>query len=224
MSARCRILIAKQSSRGLSALLKGLDPRQADVVAFYDVPPLLDRKFGETDVDICLIDLKMLQRVLKSHPDCISRIRRSGVIALVLDGKHLSKARQFSDKVDGFVLVDRLLEFVNESLLLAQERHCVVPPGLLSPLAVLNIRLASFEALSAAEKGILPHLAVARTNQAIAARMMMSEATVKALVRSVRLKLGFLNRTEVAIFLVSQNLATPTTSPGLALGVRAKTE
>jgi len=132
MSARCRILIAKQSSRGLSALLKGLDPRQADVIAFYDVPPRLDRKFGETDVDICLIDLKMLQRVLKSHPDCVSRIRRTGVVALILNERHLSKARQFSDKVDGFVLVDHLLDFINESLLLAQERHCVVPSGMLS--------------------------------------------------------------------------------------------
>lgn len=212
MSARCRILIAKQSSRGLSALLKGLDPRQADVVAFYDVPPRLDRKFGETDVDICLIDLKMLQRVLKSHPDCVSRIRRTGVVALILNERHLSKARQFSDKVDGFVLVDDLLDFINESLLLAQERHCVVPSGMLSPLAVLNMRLASFEALSAAEKRILPHLAAARTNQAIAARMTISETTVKALVRSVRLKLGLLNRTEAALFAVSQNLSAPVTA------------
>jgi DNA-binding NarL/FixJ family response regulator len=207
MSARCRILIAKQSSRGLSALLKRLDPRQADVVAFYDVPPRLDRKFGETDVDICLIDLKMLQRVLKSHPDCVSRIRQSGVLALILNGKHLSKARQFSDKVDGFVLLDHLLDFINESLLLSRQRHCVVPSGMLSPLAVLNMRLASFQALSAAEKRILPHLAAARTNQAIAARMTISEATVKALVRSVRLKLGLLNRTEAALFAVSQNLS-----------------
>ncbi len=220
MSARCRILIAKQSSRGLSTLLTRLDPRHADVVAFYDVPPLRDRKFGETDVDVCLIDLKMLQRVLKSHPDCISRIRRSGVVALIVNGKHLSKARQFSDTVDGFVLVDRLLDFVNESLLLAQERHCLVPSGMLSPLAVLNMRLTSFEALSAAEKGILPHLAAARTNQAIAARMTISETTVKALVRSVRLKLGLLNRTEAAIFAVSQNLSTPPTSSGPARAAR----
>ncbi len=170
MSARCRILIAKQSSRGLSTLLTRLDPRHADVVAFYDVPPLRDRKFGETDVDVCLIDLKMLQRVLKSHPDCISRIRRSGVVALIVNGKHLSKARQFSDTVDGFVLVDRLLDFVNESLLLAQERHCLVPSGMLSPLAVLNMRLTSFEALSAAEKGILPSTPPTSSGPARAAR------------------------------------------------------
>jgi DNA-binding NarL/FixJ family response regulator len=208
-NVRRRILIAKQSSRGLSALLKGLDPRQADVVAFYNVPPRLDANFGATDVDICLIDLYMLQRVLKSHPESISRIRQSGVVALILNGKHLSKARQFSDTVDGFVLVDRLLDFVNEALLLAQERHCAVPCGMLLPLAVLNMRLASFEALSGTEKMILQHLAAARTNQAIASRMKISETTVKALVRTVRLKLGLLNRTEAAIFAVSQNLSTP---------------
>jgi DNA-binding NarL/FixJ family response regulator len=219
MTARCRILIAKQSSRGLSALLKGLDPRHADVVAFYDVPPRPGKKFGETDIDVCLIDLKMLQRVLKSHPDCIDRIRQSGVIALILSGKHLSKARQFCDKVDGFVLVDCLLDFVSTSLLLAQQKHCVVPSGMLSPLSVLNMRLASFAALSAAEKGILPHLAAARTNQAIAARMTISETTVKALVRSVRLKLGLLNRTEAALFVVGQSLSTPEASdPARATG------
>jgi DNA-binding NarL/FixJ family response regulator len=206
MNARCRILIAKQSSRGLSALFKGLDPRRFDVVAFYNVPPQRDRKFGETDVDVCLIDLKMLQRVSKTHPECINRIRRSGVVVLILNGQHLSKARQFSDIIDGFVLVDRLLDFLNESLLFARERHCLVPSGMLSPHAVLNVRLTSLERLSAAEKMILPHLAAARTNQAIAARMCVSETTVKALVRSVRLKLGLLNRTEAAIFAVTQNL------------------
>jgi DNA-binding NarL/FixJ family response regulator len=219
MTARCRILIAKQSSRGLSALLKGLDPRHADVVAYYDVPPRLGKKFGETDIDVCLIDLRMLQRVLKTHPDCIDRIRQSGVIVLILSGKQLSKARQFCDTVDGFVLIDCLLDFLNASLLLAQQRHCAVPSGMLSPLSVLNMRLASFAALSAAEKGILPHLAAARTNQAIAARMTISETTVKALVRSVRLKLGLLNRTEAALFVVGQNLFTPATSgPARATG------
>jgi DNA-binding NarL/FixJ family response regulator len=41
--------------------------------------------------------------------------------------------------------------------------------------------------------------------------MSVSETTVKALVRSVRLKLGLLNRTEAAIF-VSQNLSAPARS------------
>jgi DNA-binding NarL/FixJ family response regulator len=209
MSARCRILIAKQSSRGLSALLKGLDSRRFEVVAFYDVPPPNDRKFGETDVDVCLIDLKMLQRVSKTHPDCIKRIRQSGVVVLILGGHQLHKARQFFDIVDGFVLDDRLVSFVNESLLLAREKHCLVPSGMLSPLAVLNMRLTSLDRLSAAEKMVLPHLAAARTNQAIAARMTISETMVKALVRSLRLKLGLLNRTEAALFAVSQNLSAP---------------
>jgi DNA-binding NarL/FixJ family response regulator len=189
--------------------LKGLDPRRVDVVAFHDVPPLRERKFCETDVDVCLIDLKMLQRVSKTHPECIGRIRRSGVVVLILSGQNLSKARQYSDIIDGFVLVDRLLDFINESLLFAREKHCVVPSGMLSTHAVLNVRLSSLERLSAAEKMILPHLAAARTNQAIAARMSISETTVKALVRSMRLKLGLLNRTEAAIFAVSQNLLPP---------------
>src|SRR5207302_8025967 len=105
-------------------ILKRLDPSQTDVVAFYDVPPGDAEPFAKTEVDICLIDLKMLQRVLKSHPDCMKRIRRSGVVALLLQGKHIAKARQYLDTVDGFVLIDRLLDSINDSLLLAQERHC----------------------------------------------------------------------------------------------------
>jgi len=42
--------------------------------------------------------------------------------------------------------------------------------------------------------------------------MTISETTVKALVRSVRLKLGLLNRTEAALFAVSQNLSAPVTA------------
>jgi DNA-binding NarL/FixJ family response regulator len=217
MGSRCRILIAKQGSRGLSAILKELNPRQADVVAFCDVPPLLEERFRESEADICLIDLNMLRRVLKSHPDCIRRMQRAGVVALILNGRQITKARQFSDAIDGFVLVDRLLDFINESLLLAQERHCLVPPGMLSSLALMDMRLKAFASLSAAEKTILPHLAAARTNQAIAARMTISETTVKALVRSVRVKLGLLNRTEAAIFAVSQNLSLPPSSSGAGL-------
>src|SRR5712692_4197650 len=185
MGYRRRILIAKQSSWGLSAILNGLDPRRTEVIAFCDASPLMEERFGEIEIDICLIDLQMLRRVLKSHPNFISRIRRSGAVALILGGKHIAKARQFSDKVDGFVLVDGMLGFINESLMLARDRHCLLPAGMLSSLAVLNMRLESLATLSPAEQTILAHLAAARTNQVIAARMTISEATVKALVRSV---------------------------------------
>jgi DNA-binding NarL/FixJ family response regulator len=213
-SGRYRILIAKHGTRGLSAILRGLDARRFDVVAFYDIPPLRGEKFGETDVDVCLIDLKMLQRVSKSHPDCIRRIRQSGVVVLILSEQQLSKARQFTEIVDGFVLGDHLVDFVNECLLFARDKHCLVPSGTLSPAAVLNMRLRSLERLSAPEKVVLAHLAAARTNQAIAARMTISETTVKALVRSLRLKLGLLNRTEAAIFAAGQNLSAPAFAGG----------
>jgi hypothetical protein len=52
MDHRCRILIAKQSSRGLGVILKGLPASQIEVVAFYDRPPDTSELFAKTEVDI----------------------------------------------------------------------------------------------------------------------------------------------------------------------------
>lgn len=208
MGTRQRILIAKHSSAGSSAILKNLDSQRVDVVAYCDVPPLIKHDHDNVGIDICLLDLRMLQRVVRKHPTDITRIQQSGVTVLILHSKHLPKARQFSNSVDGLVVADHLLSFINDSILLARYHHSLVPIGIMALFTVGDAPTALLAKLSASERTVLGHLGNAQTNQSIARLMNIPEATAKGLVRIVLAKLNLLNRTEAAIFAVRQNLSS----------------
>ena len=213
MGARHRILIAKHSSAGLPAILKKLDSRRVEVIAYCDTPPLIKHDHDDVGIDICLIDLRMLRRVLRKHPTDITRIQQSGVMVLILHSKHLPKARQFSQSINGFVVADQLLSHINDSFLLAQHHHSLVPSGVLASLAGDNARIALLAALSESERMVLHHLGNAQTNQSIASLMKIPETTAKGLVRIVLAKLNLVNRTEAAIFAVRLNLSVQTAPP-----------
>jgi DNA-binding NarL/FixJ family response regulator len=205
MDARQRILIAKHSSAGLPAILKKLDPQRVEVVAYCDTLPLIRHDHDDVGIDICLIDLRMLRRVLRKHPADMTRINRSGVTVLILHGKHLPKARQFSQDIDGLVIADQPLNFINDSFLLAQHHHSVVPIGILASVTGDDARTASVDTLSENERAVLVHLGNAQTNQGIAKLMEIPEAAAKGLVRIVLAKLNLMNRTEAAIFAARLN-------------------
>jgi DNA-binding NarL/FixJ family response regulator len=205
MTPRHRIVIAKEGLSGLSTILRELDPSQAEIVAFYEEPPLLDHRTSGLPVDVWLLDLRMLRRVLRSRPEEIERIARAGTIVVVLSEKQLPRAQQYVEYIDGFVLIDQSARFVNDVLLLARSQHSLWPIELTSFVAV-NRRLSAVEALSRSERAILVELGNARSNLAISLQLELPEATVKALVRSVLSKLGFANRTEAAVFAVRHRI------------------
>ena len=213
MGARRRILIAKHSSAGLPAILKRLDAQRVEVVAYCDSLPLIRHDNDDVGVDVCLIDLRMLRRVLRKHPSDMSRIRRSGVTVLILHGKHLPKARQFAEDINGFVIADQSLNFINDAFLLAQNNHSVVPAGILASLTGDNARTALVATLSESERTVLFHLGNAQTNQSIARLIGVPDATAKGLVRIVLAKLNLMNRTEAAIFAVRLKLSSPAWPP-----------
>jgi DNA-binding NarL/FixJ family response regulator len=208
MSVRHRVLIAKHSSAGLPAILKKLDSRRVEVVAYCDTLPLVRHDHVDIGIDICLIDLRMLRRVLRKHPTDMARIHQSGLTVLILHSKHLPKARQFSQDINGFVVADQSLNFINDSFLLAQHNHSVVPTGILASFTGDNARTALVATLSESERTVLFHLGNAQTNQSIARLMAVPEAAVKGLVRIVLAKLNLMNRTEAAIFAVRLNLSS----------------
>jgi DNA-binding NarL/FixJ family response regulator len=213
MAARHRVLIAKHSPAGLPAILKKLDSRRVEVVEYCDTLPLIKHDHDDVGIDICLIDLRMLRRVLRKHPTDMTRIHQSGVTVLLLHGKHLPKARQFSRDIHGFVVADQALNFINDSFLLAQHHHSLVPAGILASLTGDNARTALLATLSESERTVLSHLGNAQTNQSIARLMNVSEAAAKGLVRIVLAKLNLMNRTEAAIFTVRLNRSSPAWPP-----------
>lgn len=209
MDTRRRLLIAKHSPAGLPSILKTLDSTSVEVVAYCDAPPLIRHQNGDPGFDVCLIDLRMLRRVHRKHPQEIGRIQQSCVVVLLVHSKHLLRARAHSDSIHGVALADQLLSHLNESLLLAQHAHSLLPAGLLNALVSESGRIAALASLSASERIVLEHLSSAKTNEAIAALMNTDQNIVKALVRSVLAKLNLTNRTEAAMFALRQNFMTP---------------
>jgi DNA-binding NarL/FixJ family response regulator len=207
MGQRHRLLIAKHSAAGLPAIMKKLDSQTVEVVAYCDAPPLIRHDNSDVGFDVCLIDLRTLRRVHRKHPDEIARIQQSGIVVLLVHSKHLPKARAYSESIDGLAIVDHLLSHINESFLLAQHAHSLLPVGVLMALASETARIAALESLSEDERTVLHHLTNAQTNEAIAALMDIPQSIVKAMVRIVLAKLNLMNRTEAAIFAVRHNLA-----------------
>jgi DNA-binding NarL/FixJ family response regulator len=212
MGQRQRLLIAKHSAAGLPAIMKRLDPGTVEVVGYCDAPPLIKHESSDVGFDVCLIDLLMLWRVHRKRPQEIARIRRSGIVVLLVHSKHLLKARAFSGSIDGLVFADHLPNQLNDSLLLARQAHSLVPASVSTALANETTRLAALESLSEIERTVLKHLANARPNRAIAKLMDISEDAVKAMVRVVLAKLNLMNRTEAAIFANRLNLAAQNAS------------
>jgi DNA-binding NarL/FixJ family response regulator len=207
MGPRHRLLIAKHSAAGLPAIMKKLDSQTVEVVGYCDAPPIIKNDNSDVGFDICLIDLRMLRRVNRKHPEEIARIQRSGIVVLLIHSKHLPKARAYSESVDGLAVVDHLLNHINESFLLARHAHSLLPIGVLTTMASETAKIAALGSLSESECTVLRHIANAQTNQAIAALMDIPENTVKAMVRIVLGKLSLVNRTEAAIFAARLNLA-----------------
>jgi DNA-binding NarL/FixJ family response regulator len=212
MGPRHRLLIAKHSAVGLPAIMKKLDSQTVEVVAYRDAPPLIRHENIDPGFDVCLVDLRMLRRVHRKHPEEIARIQRSGIVVLLVHSKHLPKARAYSDSIDGLAIVDHLLGHINESFLLARHAHSLLPVGVLTALASEAARMAALQSLSKRERTVLEHLANAQTNQAIAMLMDIPENTVKAMVRVVLAKLNLMNRTEAAICAVRLNFAAQNNS------------
>jgi len=75
MGPRHRLLIAKHSAAGLPAIMKRLDSQTVEVVAYCDAPPLIKHENSDIGFDVCLIDLRMLRRVRRKHPEEIARIQ-----------------------------------------------------------------------------------------------------------------------------------------------------
>jgi DNA-binding CsgD family transcriptional regulator len=123
--------------------------------------------------------------------------RRTRVLLAIPESK-CAMLGELPRRADGLILLDTGLEFLAESLKLAEEGYTVMPSA--------NARgangsghLAMLQRLSAAERAILRLLAAGDSNRAIAEALEESEARVKSMVRAILIKLDCRNRTEAAV-------------------------
>jgi DNA-binding NarL/FixJ family response regulator len=212
MRSRHRVVIANEGLSTLVGMLSHLDAKRADVVAFCGSLPLFGDGLVGTEIDVWLIEHRMLRRLRRSFPDDFAKVRQTGSIVVLVGSQKLQKAHQLAEIVDGVVFADRTIEYLNDAFLLARNRHSLWPPGLLSAHLSEAKRFAAVNSLSESEVATLLQLGHARSNHAIARALNLPEATVKGLVRAVLAKLGFVNRTEAAVFAARHYLLNGRTS------------
>jgi DNA-binding NarL/FixJ family response regulator len=212
MRSRHRVVIANEGLSTLVGMLSHLDAKRTDVVAFCGSLPLFGDDLVGTDIDVWLIEHRMLRRLRRSFPDDLAKVRQSGSIVVLVASQKLQKAHQLADFVDGVVFADKTIAYLNDAFLLARNRHSLWPAGLLSAHLSEAKRFAAVNSLSESEVATLLQLGHARSNHAIALALNLPEATVKGLVRAVLAKLGFMNRTEAAVFAARHYLLNGRTS------------
>lgn len=103
---------------------------------------------------------------------------------------------------DGLLFVDYNLDLACDILALAQRGYCLLPRFLGTEHVIDELRLACLAQLNEQDTRVLEKLGRGLSNKEIAAELGVSEAAVKALVRSILQKLHLHNRTEAGVFFI----------------------
>ncbi len=190
---RCAVVAAGiEPGPLLNALRSVPNARVGDICIF----PANGR--GEPDADYLILAANDSSR-FHSLEDQIERW--SGKHTRVLLAVPEAKCNMLGDlprRADGLVLLDRGLNYLDESLKLAEDGYSVLPSAAAGGTGA-SAYVEMLERLSKGERAILALLAEGESNRNIAEALEESEARVKSMVRAILVKLHCRNRTEAAV-------------------------
>ncbi|MFO1187846.1 MAG: response regulator transcription factor [Alphaproteobacteria bacterium] len=201
---------------GLKGLLAGTSIKiVAEAPRPYDVPAAL----GSQKADLALVDVTEFGEELADGIKALKAELPAIKIVLltdILDGQQLSAS--LAAGVDGYLLKEISCDALLQSLHLVMVGEKVFPTELATllvngaPTTPRAGRRTVSESvrdrgLSERELQILQCLAQGDSNKIIANRLEITEATVKVHVKSLLRKINATNRTQAAIWAVSQGLA-----------------
>ena len=153
---------------------------------------------GEPDADVLILAANDSSRFLGLEDQVDRWSGRHTRVLLAVPESKCAPLGELPRRVDGIILLDAGLEYLEQSLQLAADGYSVVPTakagsgnGALYPEILTR--------LGTVERAILQLLAVGESNRTIAETLAESEARVKSMVRSILIKLGCRNRTEAAV-------------------------
>ncbi|MDF2750416.1 MAG: two component transcriptional regulator, LuxR family [Gaiellaceae bacterium] len=173
----------------------------------HDLLPLLAR----VEADVVLLDVQLpgldglgcLEAVARHHPQVKVAMLSAVEDPQVIESAFRRGARAYILKsVNPFDLPATIRQIVDESVI---HRALAAPDGSASPKRVTG--------LSEKETAVLAELANGYTNKQIAARLWLSEQTVKFHLRNIYRKLGIKSRTEALRYAYEHDLASSST-PG----------
>lgn len=146
--------------------------------------------------DVTILDIKMPDA---AGPEAIRAVRgdcreaRILVFTTLNGDEDIYRALQFGAK--GYLLKDASPEKIVEAIRSVHAGKTVIPPNVATKLAE-RLRLAK---LTAREQDVLRVLADGSTNQEIAARLFISEGTVKSHINNILAKMNVKDRTQALI-------------------------
>ena len=171
----------------------------------HDLLPLLAR----VEADVVLLDVQLpgldglgcLEAVAEHHPHVKVAMLSAVEDPQVIESAFRRGARAYILKsVNPFDLPATIRQIVDESV---SHRALAAPDGSASPKRVTG--------LSEKEMAVLAELANGYTNKQIAARLWLSEQTVKFHLRNIYRKLGIKSRTEALRYAYEHDLASSST-------------
>jgi two-component system nitrate/nitrite response regulator NarL len=166
--------------------------------------------------DLAIMDLRMVP--VDGHR-LLTRIRAEGidtpVVVLTMSDSQEDLGKAFRAGVRGYLLKDMDPDDVVDAIRRTARGEVVVAPvmavklvDLLLPGQPGTTRNDYMKSLTEREREILQHLAVGKSNKAIALALGISHDTVKLHVRHILSKLGLRSRVEAAVFAVEHRAAT----------------
>ncbi len=166
----------------------------------------------------------------RGHNDCVVRAvkelkeKMTDVLVVVLSdvADKDSIAASFSAGADGFLLRDISPKALIASLNLIMTGEKVFPTSMASIIALGwdtwlahdNPANAANSEFSTREKDIIHCLAEGQSNKLIAKNLSITEATVKVHLKTILRKLGFSNRTQVAIWAINNGVPVAAAAGG----------
>ncbi|QBE48918.1 response regulator transcription factor [Leucobacter triazinivorans] len=193
-----RILICEDSVLLREGLVRLLEHGGHEVVAALpDAEDLLARVAG-TDPDLCILDVRLPPAYTDEGIRAALELRRSrpGLALLVLsqyvEERYASELIAAQGGAFGYLLKDRVAdvgEFV-ESIERIASGATVLDPEVVAQLLTRRGRDDRMRALTDRERTVLAALAEGRSNQAIAALLFLSEASVEKHITAIFQKLG----------------------------------
>jgi len=193
-----RIVIAEDDAllrEGLALLLRA---ESLDVVATTDAPDAFLSAVDTYRPDVAIVDVRMppthtdegivaAQEIRQRHPDI-------GVLVLshYVDPRFAMRLLEEHPSRIGYLLKERVSDIavLRDALHRIGEGECVVDPTIVARLLQRPREPDPLTSLSEREREVLGLIAEGRSNAAIAARLVVTDKTVEAHIRSIFGKLG----------------------------------
>jgi DNA-binding NarL/FixJ family response regulator len=195
---RLEVLLVSQSNEESQRLTRAIEQDEGcEIVARPELHTLAYTARVRGDVVVvehsALVNIDVNQFVLIS--------RRLPVVVALTRSTLLGVAEVVALS-DGLLFTDYNPNMAGQILRLALRGYCLLPRFLGTEHVIDELRLACLAQLNEQDTRVLEKLGRGLSNKTIAAELGVSEAAVKALVRSILQKLHLHNRTEAGVFYI----------------------